>query len=312
MSFTIGMYTIRLEETNKGTVTDLDLENNEYRINVRDEIISFIKFCTKVKSTENKKYLSHKKTMKNEAVQISGIFRSGHFGREKDVENIDTGLITHTITPEEAETLPFYYLIDFSRKKSTQYFLILSRIDNFGIKEVFEKEFNRFFKQKNEIKGLNIKFHNLLPEQVLQNYINNGKVRKLIMKKHSVPKDFSTYLSNNGAIPEDYEIEVILKPKKRKAILPIKLDKLFSRGTSSKNLIEIKNRDLEYDSMNIEVIGPNKKPQIFKLDSPDTFKGYRDVTSKVNEQANGHPDLDQLEKISIEYMAEVTEVITGK
>lgn len=226
MSFSLGIYTIRLEKTSHGSVEDLDLEKNEYSLDIKKIVKDFIKKgATRIKSESTKKYLSSREILEEEEEKIIGLFKSGHYGVEKDVEDIETGEKTYTIKPGESETLPFYFHVDFTRNKSTQYYLILSRIDNFGIKDIFEKSLNSFFKVQNDIRGLNIKLNNLVPGEIFEQAQKN--IKQMIFVKHEVPSDYADFLKNNGAIPSDYEAEIILKPKKKEGIFRFQIGKKF-------------------------------------------------------------------------------------
>ena len=306
MSFSLGMYTIRLEKTTHGNVEDLDLENNEYSISVSNIVIDFItKEAINITSESTRKYLSNKQVFENTNKKITGVFRSGHYGVEKDVENIETGKKTYTISTKESETLPFYFYVNFSRKKVTQYYIIISRIDNFGIKEVFEKSLNSFLKIQNNIRGLNLKLNNLVPEEAFKQAKKN--IKQMIFVKHEVPSDYAEFLKNNGAIPSEYEAQIIIKPKKKGRNIPFSdWGKVFKKGFRSKELIEVKNKDLAYDELNIKVkTGKDNNPKIYKLDSPEKYKGYFDISDKVSKLDNGHPNMNQLKKVADEYMKEI-------
>ena len=63
---------------------------------------------------------------------IDGIIESGDYGTQEDIVNIDTGEFQYTKTLQDATLVPFYFMI-YVLPHSSEGYLIVERIGNFGI-----------------------------------------------------------------------------------------------------------------------------------------------------------------------------------
>ena len=63
---------------------------------------------------------------------IDGIIESGDYGTQEDIVNIDTGAYQYTKTLQDATLVPFYFMI-YVLPHSSEGYLIVERIGNFGI-----------------------------------------------------------------------------------------------------------------------------------------------------------------------------------
>lgn len=329
-NISIGIYTVRLYDSKENA--DIDVEDNEYSISLSSIIKEYLKVMTK----KGKIYKKEKSViiiddfLENTEQNIAGVIKTGEYGYESELYDIKENIKklerenffeaeidektfkNKNIKPKTtAEIMPFVYNFYLKNNQNKKLYLALERIGQYGIKTKIEIELNNFLRQRYpEYKNLKIKVHDLISEKMIKAYYKKEGLNNLTLTKYKVPIDIANKLKNNGADPEDFMIDITLKPKKKGLKIRnwISLDNFFSsRNKNINDIIEIKeNKELEYDKVSAEVSIEGRRRKI-DFSNLFKFKVYEIVDIKRKE--NGHPEEKELLSKMKEKLKEIIEEI---
>lgn len=241
-------------------------------------------------------FLSEEEIDINESNGYCGLIESGNYGYETSFINIDENEKKRIKKPKEyAELIKFFFALCFPAN-SERHFLILERFNYFGIKTIFERELNRFFKiymKKNDIYNqymhLRIEINNLMPKKIVEEIIDKGKISKLRFISYNKLKSIEDKFGKSPSEEKEYSELIIRKdtPKLKNSI-----KKLLNNKMRVKDLVEFK--DYEYDDLKIEVIYGNSK-KVIDMSNIFKMKAFFDITDKVDiDIKTGIPTYDSL------------------
>lgn len=237
---------------------------------------------------------------------ISGIVKTGSYGYESDIVNKNGNIITHHRTSEEAELLPFYFLVAIPRNKD-EGIVILQSFKQYGIKKIFTENFENYF--KSERAEYKIEINDLIPEKLLTELLERGSVTKLRYISFKQPVDLADAVDT-----EDHEedpnlkAELILSEKKgiiSGVVNSIKGRLPYKKGQNDdplKKLIEI--TSFEYDTVKIEV-RVNGKYRNIDLCDLGNIRPTMNITGDVVFLNSGHPEFDSINQIAIDLFKEL-------
>lgn len=327
-NISIGMYSIRIYDSKMNE--DIFIENNQYGIDLSKIIKNYFKAMKSKGRIYNK---TQSLVMIDEILEenenyISGVIKTGEYGYEEefykisDNENvkedtegdilIDQKLPKKFTKPTDmAGVLPFVFTFYLTNHGGKKLYVVLERFGNFGIKTKIEKELNKFLKQEYpEHKNLKITLNDLIPEKVIANYYNNEGIRSLKFTRYNLPIDIAEKIRNNGADPKDFEIEFIIRPKKKGIRLPMfkSVQNFFSsKNKNIHNILEIKrNKELEYDKIGATLM-VNGKPREIDFSNFLKFKAYEIIN--IDTSKTGHPNPNILLEIMKQKLNETIENI---
>lgn len=289
------------------TIYNLNKENG---INLYEEInkkfISFVDDTTDLGAKKNNTYRiknadkSYAKYWgKDDQNQLFyGYLETGQYGTEYDIYDTHKKENSGTIKKEQAIMMPFFFMICIPKNKNTG-FIILERIRNFGINEIFTKIFKEFVRSINQEYQLT---HNrYVSEEIMRKFIEDGDLRQITLTKNSLPAKVAKRLNLRDFDTEDFTLQLTIKAKKKNVFT----------NTKARNKI-IKALDEKYKNFfvgeDFESIGFDKNTSIGvkstldgakkTIDLSDTMKMRPYYTIYVNLNTKGFSDFRSiLEKI---------------
>ena len=226
--------------------------------------------------------------------EIHGIIKSGTYGIETEIINVDNNKKTHQKTSNEAEIMPFGFSI-FYKNNSKTMVLVTQSNSNYSILTTVKNIIFSSIHQAVPDGSVNPKFHSMIPHNYFNYLINNFKLKSL---------NVITNGKHNKDISEAYsyeEEERIFKKFRSNNMQSIFSNIFFSRKVDILNN-EIKKLGLiedDEEADNIKLIfNINGKPKSVNYDSFFSTKINEDITQQVALSKNqSFPDPKLLFKV---------------
>lgn len=244
---------------------------------------------------------------------LSGILRGGGYGYSSSLLDVQADTISYERQLMDAELLPYYFLIKVPTTANAG-IIIFQKIGNLGVKDLFFKDFNDYFK-KNLIDHT-LEIDPLVPTDLVRRYLNN-RIVKIRLIKFGYPGDIADIDLSGLPVEEEGESEFILKAKKNGQFPAQIIQKLRSgidEFLSSSELpvgsiIEIK--DFKADNIKVEVrIGDSYRT--VDLSNSDRLKFSEDISGRVViDPTKGHPQFDSIQSLAESFLADCATAIWG-
>jgi len=223
---------------------------------------------------------------------VSGIVETGDYGYESTLYDVQSHSIAHHRTVNEAEMLPFYFIIKLPQQED-EGILLLQRFGQFGIKSTFCDNFIDYFELYYPQIALVI--YPLVPLDLITEYLTKGRVTKIRFIKFSIPSDMADFIEH-GHDEEDGQVEFVIKAR-RNGRIPIvdRLLDLVQRRGEVRSFYEI--RDFEYDNVKVEIY-INGRRRTIDLSHLERLKTYYDITEDIEIGTTGHPVFESIHEVA--------------
>lgn len=305
IKISLSSYTIRIKDTTKDNYVNLDefLPKKDF-LQFVQEYFSFVE--TKLQVDEENKKLIRINNQKIRTIKrhIKGIIETGEYGFESEIIDKKEGTLKYKRTTEDAELLPFYFLISLPKGKDKG-IIILQRFGQYGISKIFRDSLNQFLKSKN--KALTLELNPLVPESVVKEFLDKGVVTKMMFRRFEIPKDLADYFDtkNTKNVKGYVEFRVVAA---RNHKLPLKgtIKEFLTGGKKANKLLEI--NKVDYNSVKVEVNFKNDKRTV-DLGDFGKFRAYYDVSTEVKTGSNGHPVFTSIDNAGTKLLGELNELI---
>ena len=219
---------------------------------------------------------------------ICGIVKTGEYGAVSEIVDIETGATEYNKKMNDADVLPFYYLIAVPKNHTTKGILILQSSGRNGIKTIFEKKLQQYMKESSE--NIRIAIRTVVPIQYINRYMDHGSLQKIRMIRYGIPHDLSERVGINNGVETTYEERIIHRPVGFMTRKGQKIRECLNGQRLCNTIIEID--DFNYDELKLEFkLGKNKKT--ISLDNIESLNINEDITKHVK-QENGHPTQDSI------------------
>jgi len=230
--------------------------------------------------------------------RIYGTFKSGSYGYEAELKNVETGEIK-TRVPDDCELIPFYFRIEHRRGQDSA-LLLLQRFGIHGVKSTFQNDFREFIAEHNE--DLIVSINPLVSDNEIDRLIGQG-LKKIRYIRHTVPADAADDLHIADNQIEQCEMETIIKAKRDRFLdIPAWLRDLANNRAPVGNVIEV--NGLEYDDVKI-VISDGGRMRTLKMSDVRSFRMSIDVTDDIEFDGTGHPTFDSIDQVAREVLPEL-------
>jgi len=319
LNISLSSYTLRVKERSSDTYIKMnEINTNEdmkdvlklfldfYKINVSDKfdvkkIFQIFQFGQESDITINStKYRI-----------FNGIVKTGNYGYESEIYNKNIKAVSYKRQKEDAELLPFYFLIALPIDKD-EGIVLLQGFKHFGIKTIFNETLNNFFSaEKPEYK---IELNNLIDENLLKLLLDRGFTSKIRYIKFKQPVNLEDAYDTDGdheEIPNELHAELSIYSGSNMAFSKImrSMKNQFpyqksNEGDSLSKLIEF--TDFEYDNVKIE-IKINGKNRTIDLSNLDKLRPIIDITDEVLRENSEHPKFNSINQIAIDLFRDLAE-----
>lgn len=237
---------------------------------------------------------------------INGIIETGEYGYEATLFDTINSSVSYERKNYEAEFLPFYFLIEIP-KKFDEGIIMLQRFKQYGIRKILLDRFNRFFNSLHP--NFAIEINPLIPEGLVTQYLDEGRITKIRFIKFSIPEDLADFYNAQDHLEKEGYTELVICARRNRSI-PIlsPIREYLEKKRKLKGVIEI--QGFKYDNVKIEVeIGKNHRT--IDLGNLDRIRPYFDITDEVRVSESGHPSFDSINNIAKSLLKDFSDSMRG-
>lgn len=203
---------------------------------------------------------------------LEGRLEVGAYGWEAELRKVDTYKRQYERQMEDAEVLPFYFLLHLPRRDSHGV-LILQRFGPHGVKTAFERELSACLRQKD----LTLDLDPLVPEAFVERLKDTERVRKVRLIRTELPSDIAEAFQLGGV--KDVTSELVLRIGGDVESLPEKFLKLVRGGKHAGGYAAVEEA-FPHQRMKIEV-EVDGRTRTLDVEAPGRITAFHDVTKKV-------------------------------
>ncbi|WMX12425.1 hypothetical protein [Aureispira sp. CCB-E] len=236
---------------------------------------------------------------------IYGYFQAGTGGDNFDIMNNSTNVREFSVNSNKHISTKnvFYYLQ--VPPNSTEGFLVLQKIKNFGIKTDLNNALQIRLKDKLP-KGVLVKLHNRVPYDLYKEMIQYGTLKKVEFIKNTVPANMKDFIANNqharrvkGTMTHTMKMRGGFTSEWLKDAADI------LRGNNTKNhRIDFDEENAYFDEATFEIELDGKK-KTFHTINKNKIQPSVDVTGDVEFDKNKQPTIESLIKVSQELIQDI-------
>lgn len=232
---------------------------------------------------------------------LKGYISKGAFGNRAPIRDVIANEDSYTKKLSDAEMIPLYFCTRI-RSGYTRAILILQTFGNQSAKSLLAESLRSFFSKY--YSGYTLKLNTIVPNNLLDQFIDQGAIKKFRFIRYSIPDDI-TYISDNGEKFDRKagEAELTLKLKDARLFPSWRSDLKKSLRSTKLEFINIPN--FEYNKAKVELI-VNGKPKIIDLGKEDKIAPRLDITDDVVDGANGFPTFESIDAVATEFLDELT------
>ena len=300
--YSLGIFTVRMMEK----ASEQPVKLNELGVSRLDLFMLFKKYLNERESESSN---DSKKMRVMDVVKwefrgriVSGIIRTGDYGYESDINEVETHETSYRKRKSEAEMLPFYFRLVIP-KFSNEAVIVLQRFKNMGVKTVLENDLRQYLRHIQELMPYRLEINPLVPTEFLKVLTQVGLPVKLRFVKFRPKKDVADRMADvNEETDIQTEFHVIAKRGKS-----FKLRETVKKViTGGAELAELKRSPGEggnapdFDTVKIE-FKLGRSNVTLDLSAVDKVLPYYDI-SDVETGADGHPQWEAINQKATDLM----------
>lgn len=231
-----------------------------------------------------------------------GELEYGPFGTKHAVVNAENiSEDEKIINPEDSVLTPYYFYIQLFENRHDG-LLILETKSNSGIKIIFENWINEFLK-KIRCTHFEIKLVSFLPEEVINQFATQGKIRKIRYLSYKLPTDITDNIDDYE--PDEGYAEYTINIKKEKTKINTRILTTILTSKNNKDSL-MKNIDFDVDDIKLEV-ELNDTKRTFTIGNLTKTQPARDITYELDIGEDGHRTFDSIHAKGSEYAKDIIE-----
>lgn len=225
---------------------------------------------------------------------VEGLLESGAYGWVSDLRHFKTYDRRYRRQLEDAEVLPFYFLLHLPRKDSHG-ILILQRFGSHGVKGPLERVLNDCLPE-----DLMLHVDPLVPQTYLDHLRQPERIRKVRLLQTEVPEDLAEAFGLGGR--QDVEAELVLTIGKGSETIPARLRR-FLQGQSRTGEYAAVQEAAPYERVKVELV-VGGKVRTLDVSDPGHLTAYHDITEAVYLEG-GQPTWESLRRQAFGLLAEI-------
>jgi hypothetical protein len=230
---------------------------------------------------------------------ISGIVEKGDYGYESALINVNSQTISHRRSTQEAEMLPFFFLLNMPLRRD-EGILILQKTGRSGIKTPLYRYFKDHF--SSICTGYAIEFNPLVPEELINQYLNNGSIISVNFVSFSYSRDIADAFNCQDHLEDERQVQLIVSTKGLRFPFIERIREVISNNRPLNRFVEL--RDFEYNTVKLVLnVGGNQRT--IDLRDMHKIKPNYDISSEVRVDPNGHPNMESIREIALNLLDEI-------
>lgn len=232
---------------------------------------------------------------------ISGIIEAGDYGFTSRLYDTDQNLFSYNRRTVEAELLPYFFITQLPRQVD-EGVLVLQRTGQYGIRTLLSQDFDREFSELYPSRRIEI--NPLIPQQMIQDYLLNGRIAKIRLVKFSISSDIAeNYDVGDHEESLGYEEHVIVAQRRHNIPLVGRIREFLNQERNLTRIVEIQN--FEYNNVKIEV-ELNGNRRTIDLSHLERLRAQYDVTEDVEIGPDGHPTFASIDNFSVGLLNDIS------
>lgn len=227
-----------------------------------------------------------------------GRIKTGEYGVESEIIDVDTSETTHQVMSHEARVMPFDFLIAMYMDTKDQALILLQTQGKYGIKSQLELQLSNYISSLDS--SYVLKFGKVVPKTYIRNYLENGIIKKLKLYNYNIPND---KVDSYGIIPTDKrkcECRIISSPEGFTQRIIHNITECLNGNRMYCDIVELD--DFEIDDLKVEFAVRGKKKTI-SLKNIDSVVVSIDISDDVDTKG-GNPLKESIKSIFIDYAEE--------
>ncbi|MBZ5515838.1 MAG: hypothetical protein LAN62_13535 [Acidobacteriia bacterium] len=301
--FSLSTYALRLRNIEKRENVQLDKVLGE-----SDFMEMFSEYLRQAAQTlsndvENQRLLG---VMQYEAKNRTsrGIIETGDYGFESDIYDIKRKSVSYRRKIHEAEMLPFYFAVVVPIG-ADEGLVILQRFKQFGIRRVLLADLERYFLPR--LPGLKILMNPLIPEELVTEYLKNGRITKIRFIRFGISSDIANVFDTRKHTEEEGHMELVVAARRNSALpLGKRVSQVLTGKRDLNKLIEL--HEFPYDRVKLEV-RYGQVHRTIDLAHLHRVRAYYDITEEVVLGTGGHPTLESLNQLAEGLTTQLSEAL---
>lgn len=219
---------------------------------------------------------------------LYGSVKTGEYGEQSEIVNIDTGNVTYNKGDDEADVMPFGFALAIPAGEMDNGIIIIQTLGSRGIKRALHKRINSYI--KNIDNDLRVEITPVLPRTVLNEFFEKGVLKSIRFIQYNIPDDEADRFGLNHNIESVRKEVVFRNPVGFIQNKALEFDE-WRRGTRSYDEI-VQIDDFEYDELKMDFkIGKTSKT--ISLSNIEDLQMTIDISDSVSTEG-GHPVFESL------------------
>ena len=311
--FSVGAYIMRVVENGTGAIQQLD-DFGPAHTDVFDVMSDYFDSRSSQHSHDpaRQSLMTVTQTALSGDRSLHGIISSGYYGLASDLYDIDEKEISHHRSTREAELRDFVFRVwlPTARNKGIA---ILQRIRQSGIKTTLQRDLRDYF--STYFSAFRIVLEPLLPEQIVDEYINNGKIKKVSFTKYGRHEDILDDYTAEDDVEEQGRLELTVHARRDSEVFFAGLLREVFRNRihdlqhpiDVSSLISLKY--FEPDEVTVKVKLGDRQRTINLNDFRKGLRAYFDIGEDVELGAEGYPTFESIDTFCRELIDDLADKI---
>ena len=301
----IACYTIRIKERRGNEYYDVGDIEGDNLLNIFNDFFNTLSGQPEVYENDQKAIRCSQYDIDRN--YINGLITTGEYGYENELINVLDNTPSYTREVEDVELYPFYFLTEIVPGYDEAIFL-MQRFGQLGFRTLFAKSLKNYF--QDNYPNCTVELKPLVPRELLNEYIDNGTIKKFRFIRHNLPRDIADRLEEDGVNDEDGYAEYVIGVKRNVNGIPMKerLQGFFNDDREIREFIELEN--FEYDSVKVE-LKLRSKTRTINLGNPDSLRSYIDINDDIEIGYNGHPTFESIDREAKDLLEDLTQGLRG-
>jgi hypothetical protein len=230
---------------------------------------------------------------KTTARRVYGQINVGEYGYVAKLVSAATLKDSYTRLADDAELIPFYYLLSAPDASKTATFVV-QRYGGRGIYTEFSSRFRSWF--RDQYPDHTIEFTRLVPAAVIRHLLN-GHLKEIEFTAYEMPSDLTDQVRAFGNVTNIGELTIAVKAKRNSVLTrPAWLQRVLENKIK---LVELSGEaGLGDDRVKITVEWEGRR-RIVDFHRPESIAPYIDVSKSVMIGPDGHPILSSIHDYSM-------------
>ncbi len=241
--------------------------------------------------------------------EIEGTVRSGEYGTETTIVDVNTWSVALKKKTHHAEMMPFYFLFDLP-DESTEGILLLQRTGIFGVFHVITEVLGESLKRR--LPDYRLAINPIIPSGAVEQYVGEGaKMTEIRFIRHSLSSDIANHLSGQSR-QKMGRMELVVKLAEADQFpFQSQIRRYMNGKRSLQNLIELDDTKFAYDNVKIRMRSKGTE-KLVDLGHPERLRVAFDVTDQVKMEPSGHPTRESMSAAAHDILSDLMAVKHGE